>query len=67
MQHVTNRSSQGWLLDPEWQEYLVMDDELDEVEGAGLAAPQVGVSKRVFTYRIGGVEGHIINPVLENS
>ena len=44
-----------------------MTETMEDVEGAGLAAPQVGVSKRVFTYRIDGVEGHIINPVLENS
>ena len=28
-----------------------------------LAAPQVGVSKRVFVYGCGGREGHLINPV----
>ncbi|MGM9473098.1 peptide deformylase [Pseudarthrobacter sp. YS3] len=44
-----------------------MTETMEDVDGAGLAAPQVGVSKRVFTYRIDGVEGHIINPVLENS
>ena len=44
-----------------------MMETMEDVEGAGLAAPQVGVSKRVFTYRVGGVAGHIINPVLENS
>jgi peptide deformylase len=44
-----------------------MTETMEDVEGAGLAAPQVGISLRVFTYRIGGVEGHIINPVLENS
>ena len=44
-----------------------MTETMEDVEGAGLAAPQVGVSLRVFTYRIGGIEGHIINPVLENS
>ena len=44
-----------------------MTETMEDVEGAGLAAPQVGVSQRVFTYRVGGVEGHIINPVLENS
>lgn len=44
-----------------------MSETMEDVDGAGLAAPQVGVSQRVFTYRIGGVEGHIINPVLENS
>ena len=44
-----------------------MTETMEDVEGAGLAAPQIGVSLRVFTYRIGGVEGHVINPVLENS
>lgn len=44
-----------------------MTETMEDVEGAGLAAPQVGISLRVFTYRIRGVEGHIVNPVLENS
>jgi peptide deformylase len=44
-----------------------MTETMEDVDGAGLAAPQIGVSQRVFTYRVGGVEGHIINPVLENS
>ncbi|MDQ0678992.1 peptide deformylase [Arthrobacter pascens] len=44
-----------------------MMETMEDVDGAGLAAPQIGVSQRVFTYRVGGVEGHIINPVLENS
>ncbi|PGH00197.1 hypothetical protein AJ80_09205 [Polytolypa hystricis UAMH7299] len=28
---------QGWVLDPEWQQYLLLDDELDEDEAAGPA------------------------------
>ncbi|MFJ5926645.1 peptide deformylase [Kitasatospora sp. NPDC092948] len=32
--------------------------------GAGLAAPQLGVSLRVFTYNVDGVVGHLINPDL---
>ncbi|MFE8887210.1 peptide deformylase [Pseudarthrobacter enclensis] len=44
-----------------------MTETMEDVDGAGLAAPQIGVSQRVFTYRIDGVEGHIVNPVLENS
>ena len=44
-----------------------MDETMENVEGAGLAAPQVGVSLRVFTYQIAGQRGHIINPVLEMS
>jgi peptide deformylase len=36
-----------------------------EAKGVGLAAPQIGVSLRVFTYHIEENEpGHLINPVL---
>jgi peptide deformylase len=37
---------------------------LDE-NGVGLAAPQLGVGLRVFTYDVDDVIGHIVNPVLE--
>jgi peptide deformylase len=33
--------------------------------GAGLAAPQIGVGLRVFTFHVDDVLGHLINPVLE--
>src|SRR4029079_11463431 len=32
--------------------------------GSGLAAPQIGVGLRVFTYNVEGVVGHLVNPVL---
>ncbi|MBF8252059.1 MAG: peptide deformylase [Actinobacteria bacterium] len=32
--------------------------------GAGLAAPQIGVSLRVFVWNVDDVLGHLINPVL---
>ena len=35
--------------------------------GAGLAAPQIGVTLRVFTYDVDGVVGHLINPTLDLS
>lgn len=44
-----------------------MNQTMHNVKGVGLAAPQIGVSKRIFTYAIEGHEGHIINPVLESS
>ncbi|WP_279583391.1 peptide deformylase [Fodinicola feengrottensis] len=46
---------------------LVADliDTMHEKEGAGLAAPQLGVGLRVFTFDIDDVVGHIANPVLE--
>lgn len=31
---------------------------------AGVAAPQIGVSVRAFSYNVGGQVGHLINPVL---
>lgn len=42
-----------------------MDETMRDVEGAGLAAPQVGVNLRIFTYSAEGQSGHVVNPVLE--
>jgi peptide deformylase len=42
-----------------------MTETMIDVQGVGLAAPQVGVGLQVFTYRIDGSEGHVVNPVLE--
>ena len=38
-----------------------------DAPGAGLAAPQIGVGLRVFTWHVEGVLGHLINPELELS
>ncbi|KAK6539917.1 hypothetical protein TWF694_008752 [Orbilia ellipsospora] len=35
---------QGWVLDKTWQDYLIMDDEYDEYDGAGLAKDGHAVS-----------------------
>ena len=35
--------------------------------GAGLAAPQIGVGLRAFTWHVAGEVGHLINPVLDLS
>ena len=35
-----------------------------DAPGAGLAAPQIGVSLRVFTYHVDDEPGHLINPEL---
>jgi peptide deformylase len=45
---------------------LVSDltDTLLEANGAGLAAPQIGVSLRVFVFDVDDVLGHLVNPVL---
>ncbi|NUU20040.1 MAG: peptide deformylase [Streptomycetaceae bacterium] len=48
---------------------LVKDltDTMMDAPGAGLAAPQIGVSLRVFTYFVDGEVGHLINPDLDLS
>jgi peptide deformylase len=43
---------------------LVKDlwDSMQDAGGAGLAAPQLGVGLRVFTYPCDGFAGHLVNP-----
>lgn len=45
---------------------LVKDlvETMQDAPGVGLAAPQIGVGLRVFTYDVDGVVGHLVNPVL---
>lgn len=35
---------QGWVLDPKWQQYLILDDEYDEYDGTGLGADGYPIS-----------------------
>ena len=37
-------------------------DTVRHEDGAGLAAPQIGLSTRVFVYSCGGREGYLVNP-----
>ena len=48
---------------------LVADltDTMLDAPGAGLAAPQIGVGLRVFTWYVEGEVGHLVNPTLELS
>jgi peptide deformylase len=48
---------------------LVADltDTMLDAPGAGLAAPQIGVGLRVFTWYVDGEVGHLVNPVLDLS
>lgn len=48
---------------------LVADltETMNDAPGAGLAAPQIGVSLRVFVWNVDDVEGHLINPSLDLS
>jgi peptide deformylase len=44
-----------------------LEETMMDAPGAGLAAPQIGVGLRVFTYFVDGVLGHLINPNLDLS
>jgi peptide deformylase len=48
---------------------LVRDlvETMQDAPGVGLAAPQIGVGLRVFTYDVDDVVGHLINPSLDLS
>ncbi|MBO9521222.1 MAG: peptide deformylase [Nocardioidaceae bacterium] len=48
---------------------LVADltDTMVDAPGAGLAAPQIGIGLRVFTWHVEGVLGHLVNPELSLS
>ena len=44
-----------------------LQDTMLEAPGVGLAAPQIGVGLRVFTYHVDDTLGHLVNPVLDLS
>ncbi|CUR54749.1 Peptide deformylase [metagenome] len=44
-----------------------LTDTMLNAPGAGLAAPQIGVGLRVFTWSVDGEVGHLVNPRLELS
>ncbi|WP_122817314.1 peptide deformylase [Nocardioides pantholopis] len=44
-----------------------LTDTMLDAPGAGLAAPQIGVGLRVFTWQVDGEPGHLVNPVLDLS
>jgi peptide deformylase len=44
-----------------------LTDTMQDAPGAGLAAPQIGVGLRVFTWWVDGELGHLVNPELDLS
>src|SRR4051812_22684624 len=44
-----------------------LTDTMLDAPGAGLAAPQLGVGLRVFTWNVDDEVGHLVNPVLDLS
>jgi peptide deformylase len=44
-----------------------LTDTMRDAPGSGLAAPQIGVGLRVFTWHVEGELGHLVNPSLDLS
>ena len=65
---LTTKAAEVTTFDKELRQ-LVKDltDTMLDAPGAGLAAPQIGVSLRVFTWNIDDDIGHLINPTLDLS
>jgi peptide deformylase len=65
---LTTPAQEVTVFDKELRQLVAdLTDTMLDAPGAGLAAPQIGVSLRVFTYDVDGVIGHLINPSLDLS
>ena len=63
---LRERAEEITVFDRELRQLVAdLTDTLRDQQGSGLAATQIGVPLRVFTFHVDGVEGHLINPVLE--
>lgn len=61
-------AAQVTTFDAELRKLIVdLSETMRTAPGVGLAAPQIGVGLRVFTYHVDGELGHVINPRLELS
>ncbi len=65
---LTTRAEEVTAFDKELRN-LVRDltETMVDAPGAGLAAPQIGVGLRVFTWHVDDEFGHLINPTLDLS
>jgi peptide deformylase len=65
---LTTRAEEVTVFDKELRT-LVKDltETMIDAPGAGLAAPQIGVSLRVFTWHVDDEFGHLVNPTLDLS
>lgn len=66
---LTTRAQEVTSFDKELRNLIKdLEDTMLDAPGVGLAAPQLGVSLRVFTYIVDSDEpGHLVNPVLDLS
>jgi len=61
---------QAVLINPRFDRALIglvadLEETVSAPGRAGLAANQIGVSRRVFAYNVDGRVGHVVNPVIE--
>ncbi len=65
---LTTRAQEVTTFDKELRN-LVKDltETMVDAPGAGLAAPQIGVGLRVFTWHVDDEFGHLVNPILDLS
>ncbi|MEY2823071.1 MAG: hypothetical protein RLZZ485_707, partial [Actinomycetota bacterium] len=65
---LTTRASEVTTFDKELRTLVAdLTETMLDAPGAGLAAPQIGVGLRVFTWHVDGELGHLINPTLDLS
>ena len=65
---LRSRAAEVTTFDKELRRLVAdLTDTMLDAPGAGLAAPQLGVGLRVFTWNVGGEVGHLVNPVLDLS
>jgi peptide deformylase len=63
---LRSRATEVTTFDAELRKLVAdLTDTMHDEGGAGLAAPQIGVGLRVFTYDVDGAAGHLINPSWE--
>jgi peptide deformylase len=62
---LRSRATEVTTFDKELRRLVAdLTDTMLEAPGAGLAAPQIGVGLRVFTWNVEGEVGHLVNPDL---
>jgi len=65
---LTSRATEVTSFDKELRTLVAdLTETMLDAPGAGLAAPQIGVGLRVFTWHVDGGLGHLINPTLDLS
>lgn len=65
---LTTRAVEVVDFDKELRELVAdLTETMIDAPGAGLAAPQIGVGLRVFTWHVDDEFGHLINPTLDLS